>query len=190
MKRAAANWAVSCEQMPFGCPSFTSLYSRKDIVVGDVGLLSIPTSVVNSSRCPYRGEVANTRPSERWHIWHDGSATGKMGKSCKDGCALQNCRGGLLNPCCVKRLKVKRYDAKGHETLMESRLLTTLALLQVEAWPVPCASLRFGCSAESPRNVLAWARRGEKAVYDPNTEVTPMTPYSISREHPEEEVWR
>ena len=165
VRRLAARWAEPCEQMPFGCPSSTSLYARKDIVVGDMGLLATPTSVVNSTRCPYRGEVANTRPSDRWRIWHDGTPPGIMGGGCLEGCAMQNCRGGLLNPCCVRRLKV-------------------------ESWPMPCESLRFGCSAKSPRNVLVWARRGEKAVSDAPGDPWPWGPYSISREHPEEELWR
>ena len=131
VKRLTADWPEPCDRMPHGCsrPS-ASLLARKGVVVGDVGKLSTPETVP-SSKCPYRGDVANTRPRDRWRIWHDGSPPGKMGKSCTDGCALQNCNHGQLNPCCVRRLRVVK-------------------------WPVPCEQLRFGCNAASGRDAVTW----------------------------------
>ena len=132
VKRLAATWSVPCSQMPHGCPDpASSLLERKGVVVGDVGKLATPIETEPSDRCPYRGEVANTPPSDRWRIWHDGSPAGKMGKSCTEGCALQNCDHGRLNPCCVKRLRVTK-------------------------WPVPCKDLRFGCSESSGKSHLTW----------------------------------
>lgn len=134
VKRLAATWGVPCSLMPHGCPDpGSSLLERKGIVVGDVGRLATPKTAP-SDRCPYRGDVANTPPRDRWHIWHDGSPEGKMGKACLEGCALQNCDHGRLNPCCVKRLKV------------------------VE-WPIPCEALRFGCTASSGRSHLTWVSK-------------------------------
>ena len=95
VKRLEATFTAPCSERTHGCDTPDSLYRRHQVLVSDQGILSVPQTVP-SARCPYRGSVANTKPSERWKIWQDATPKGTMGESCEEGCALQNCDGGKL----------------------------------------------------------------------------------------------